>query len=51
VLVMLPQTSRNRAVAEKVDALLAQAKNLGIDQKFQTRRQARKALKGYGTLK
>lgn len=48
---MLPQTIRNREIAEKVDALLAQAKGLGIDAQYLTRRQARKALRGIGTLR
>lgn len=43
----LPQTVRNREQAERVNALLARAERYGISA---TRRQARKALQGRGTL-
>jgi hypothetical protein len=46
----LPQTTRNRQTAEAVDALLVEATNLRISSRFITRRQARKALVGKGTL-
>jgi hypothetical protein len=47
VSIELPQTTRNNERAEKVNALLAQAKGLDVQT---TRRQARKALSGRGHL-
>lgn len=47
----LPQTTKNREVAEKVTALLAQATTLGVETRLLTRRQARKALQGRGQLR
>jgi len=47
VSIVLPQTTRNNERAEKVNALLAQAKGLDVQT---TRRQARKALSGKGHL-
>jgi hypothetical protein len=43
----IPQTTRNNERAEKVNALLAQAKGLNVET---TRRQGRKALSGRGHL-
>lgn len=44
----LPQTTRNQETADKVNALLTQASALGVET---TRRQARKALQGRGSLR
>jgi ribosomal protein S21 len=46
----LPQTQRNRKIAEAVDALLTEARNHAIGEALLTRRQARKAIQGRGGL-